>query len=1339
MHNQFPIVGLGASAGGLEPLEQFFDRISPHLGYAFVVIQHLAPHHKSLMDELLARHTKMPIVIIQNEMPILPNQIYLNPPQKFVEIENGKFVLSDKEDRKLSFPISTFFASLAEQMHHLSCAIVLSGTGSDGTEGVKYIKDHGGLVIAQDPETAKFDGMPKNAIHSGVVDVVCEVSQMGKELIKFFQTRVELLKVLENEPEQQNFIRNILKQVKIQIGVDFSGYKFSTIHRRTLRRMSIIGCKNLIDYEKYLERTPGEGQMLAKELLIGVTRFFRDEGAFETLKMKVIPQIIEANKANKVIRVWVPACSTGEEAYSIAILFKEYLRVKKLNYDITIFATDLDKEAIKNAANRIFPESIGAEIPSELLTTYFLPQKGGYQVVKSIREMIVFSAQNVIQDPPFSKIDLITCRNFLIYLNSEFQRKVFGVFQFSLKLNGYLFLGMSETVGDLGDHFEEIDKKHKIYQSKSNKKISPTIKGIRKLELMSANELRDKSSSEAEIFNPFHQGKRITGEIQDLLIQSFLPDNLIFSENFELIYTTGKVNSWLKLPIGEISTNILKMLPDAISMAFELIASRVLETGKVANINNFTPEGVMAESYGNKNINIQIHLLNTKFNEKLLAATFVPVYMDSKQPEEDVLSMDLDLASKEKIDILERELRINRENLQTTIEELESSNEELQAANEELQSSNEELESVNEELYTVNAEFQEKLLELSETNDDLNNLIQSTDIAILFLDSNLHIRRFTPAIKPILQLMPHDIGRHISHFRSKFQIADFMVHLEQVMDTLTSSEISLNDINEKNYILKITPFKSRKKEIQGVVLAFIDISDVINSQVELKLSNDELKNITKKFNQQSELFELIANNSRDMITILNLDAEIEYSSPSTLEITGYRPSEFNIINPIKTIPNTKHKNLWKEAFKAIPQGKNPGLIQYKIKTKIGLERWVETSLKPIKNEAGFVVKVLGTTRDINQRVLKDEELRKLSLVAHQTSNAIIITDKNGLITFVNDSFEKISGYSEKEVLGLKPGSFLQGPESDQKVIQTMSDSLKKNSPFNVELINYTKSGNKYWVKIQAEPLYDQDQNCIGFFSVQSDISRQKEYEAQISKLNAYLSEHNKKLEEMNKALDEFAYVVSHDLKAPLRNIKSMIKLLQKKQEDIDEEKRTQYFNIIVNASNELSRLIDNLLEYSRSGRLEEPLQKVHVDTLIHEVIRIHREELDLLGGEIEVDLRVKEKIYLYPILFKRLLSNLISNSIKYRGNNIPKITIELKEKESEYLFIVSDNGIGIAPENHENIFKIFNTIQQRDDNNGIGLSVCKKIVEIHGGRIWVESKINNGAKFFFEIDKFELK
>jgi len=693
----FPIIGIGASAGGLEPLEKFFESVRPDSGFAFVVIQHLAPNHKSLMDELLARHTSIPIKVIENGLVIKSNHIYLNPPKNFVELKGKKFVLNAKEDRKLSFPISTFFESLARHMQEKAAGVVLSGTGSDGSEGIKFIKEKGGFVLAQDPDTAKFNGMPKNAIHTGAVDKVCGIAQMSDELTRFFKVNPLEEWAPENSSDQKEDLEQILLSINRQIGIDFSEYKYSTLYRRVSRRIGILGFEKLSEYQNYLDNTKGEAHLLSKELLIGVTRFFRDEDAFDVIRKKVIPKLIEENSETKSIRVWVPACSTGEEAYTIAILFKDHLRKLMLQYDVKIFATDLDQEAIKLATQRIFPQSIANEIPTEYLTTYFIPQRDGFRVAKEIREMIVFSHHNIIQDPPFSKIDFLSCRNFLIYLTPPIQQRLFHMFQYALRKNGVLFLGSSESLGEMSNDFFELDQRQKIFVNKENKKLVQlrSDKDWQNPKQQRQAEPRKDydGNSYAERFAENRSRRTLTG-IQDYLIQEFVPDTVVFTEKFELVHSTGQVNRWLKLPIGIISTNILQMLPKSLSLSFELMAQKAFNTGKPIKLKNLTPEGDMAAVYGNDaTIDVTIVKLPAKNDLKLLAASFGTALKTALQVDDN--EIDLNMASREKISILERELSINKENLQTTIEELESSNEELQAANEELQSSNEELESVN--------------------------------------------------------------------------------------------------------------------------------------------------------------------------------------------------------------------------------------------------------------------------------------------------------------------------------------------------------------------------------------------------------------------------------------------------------------------------------------------------------------------------------------------------------------------------------------------------------------------------------------------------------------------
>ena len=1328
MRVDFPIVAIGASAGGLEPLETFFEYARPESDFAYVLIQHLAPNHKSLMDELLARHTKLPIRIIEHNMPIEKGTIYLNPPKKFIELLDGEFILSEKEDRKLSFPISSFFGSLATHHHENACAIVFSGTGSDGAEGIKYIKEKGGLVLAQDPATAKFDGMPKNAINTGAVDKICAVEQMHGELESYFLNKEELNGRELKSENSRKVIEDILKSILNQIEVDFTGYKYTTVSRRISRRMSLLGFTIMMDYRAYLEDNPTEAHLLAKELLIGVTRFFRDEEAFEALKNKVIPELIAANQETKTIRIWVTACSTGEEAYSIALMIKDYLRVHRLQYDVSIFATDLDKEAIKLAANRVFPENISTEIPIEYLSTYFIPQRSGYTIAKEIREMIVFSAHNLIQDPPFNKIDMISCRNFLIYLNDNVQQQLYSLFQYSIKSGGFLFLGSSESLGKSSEDFLEFDKKNKIFINKENKKFIQQVRSSKTRSIIGFEPI----VQEKPILQNSASGKnRLMSEIQNTLIQAYVPDSIVTDDMFNLIHTTGNANRWLRLPAGEISSNVMKMLPESMAVPLEVVANKVLKSGKSTVLHNVQiTEELKAYYHHEKSLKIHVRSTNLTKGSLHLFITFEPENSIDDQPNAE--RIDMGSASLEKINILERELRINKETLQTTIEELESSNEELQAANEELQSSNEELESVNEELYTVNAEFQEKNMELSEANNDLNNLIQSTDIALLFLDSNLNIRKFTPAIKRIMNLLPHDIGRNISHFRGKVQLEDFLDRIEEVFTSLVPYQVEIKDNKEKDYLLKISPFKNQKNDIQGVVMVFVDITRRNKMKKALELSDQSFEEYKQKYDHQHDILETIANNLRDLVTIISEDGTVEYCSPSGFDMTGFGLKKMIGLNFLDHVTDPTQKERWQKALSELKNGIEPGLIQYQFKTASGKLLWMESSLKRLSKSGTGGLRILVTTRDIHQRMLDDIEMQKLALIAEQTSNAILITDTEGKITFVNKAFENMTGFTESEALGKIPGRLLQGEESDPELIKIMADAIRNKQSFDVELINYSKFGNKYFVRIQAEPMVDNELGFIGFFSIQTDITIQKDQFEQINILNEKIKDQFGKLQEVNKALEEFAYVASHDLKTPVRNIRGLLDMIKKKGDSLETKKKEEYFNIIHSSALELNRMIDNLLEYSRTGRLEEDLIEVDLQVIIQEVVQQFDGELEEIGGEILLNLGV-ERVFIYRILFKRLLTNLISNAIKYRGDSPIKIIISAKKEKANLTFSIKDNGIGIPEGQFDNVFKIFKSLNPNKDSNGIGLSVCKKIVELHGGNIWLESTLAEGTEFYFTI------
>lgn len=1320
MKRDFPVIGMGASAGGLEPLEVFFEQVSLDTMFAYVIIQHLAPNHKSLMDELLARHTQLPIHIIQDGMEIEAGHIYLNPPKSFVEIGQGKFKLSEKADRKLSFPISSFFQSLSKEYNENACAVVLSGTGSDGSDGIKFIKEKGGFVLVQDPDEAKFNGMPNNAINTGSVDKICSIEIMHREIEQLYKNKFQFDHSNPQSGSAKDQITKILKLTHQYIDVDFTGYKYTTVSRRIGRRMSLLNFSDMIEYYNYLAKNPAEASFLGKEILIGVTRFFRDEEAFERLNEVVIPQLVQQNAESKSIRVWVTACSTGEEAFTIAILIKDYLRKNRLQYDVSIFATDLDKEAIRLAGNRVFPESISAEVPPEYFSLYFIAQRNGYSIVKEIREMIVFSSHNLLQDPPFNKIDLIACRNFLIYLNEPVQQQIFNLFQYSLKTGGYLFLGSSETLGAAQDDFTEIDKKHKIYVNNENKKF---VQSPKQRLGRTKNEL---AVNPVHVQFPVYQNKnKALQEIQQTLIQEYVPDSIVIDDQYNLLHTTGNTHRWLSLPPGEITSNVLKMMPDALAIPIEVVAAKVLQTGQPVILTDVAiPERLKPFFDTQATINIHIKKKEIENSTPYLFLTF-----ESKSSQDysaDTEKINVNVASKDRINLLERELRINRENLQTTIEELESSNEELQAANEELQSSNEELESVNEELYTVNSEYQQKNAELAQSNDDLNTLIQSTDIAILFLDSQLNIRRFTPALKKILDLVPHDIGRNISHFRGKIQLENFMEHVEDVLEKLVPYESNIKDVKGREYLLKIAPFKTNRNEIQGVVLVFVDVTQAVRLTKKIELSDKALADLKSKHSNQSEILELIYENMQDMVCIMNKSGKLEYCTPSAQFLTGFLVEDLVGMNLFKNIPDSKQAQHVKEAIKYFNRGKESALVEFQFKKANGSLRWMEAILKPINQSKITDFKVLMNVRDVHHRNTREEEYRRNSLIAEQTSSAVIITDSEEKITFVNRAFEKMTGYQEEEVLGKKPGSILQGKETDPKVRQLMSEAVKNKMAFDVDIINYTKQGHKYLVNVKAEPLYDKNGDFIGFFSIQNDISKNQESFDQIQKLNEKINDQNMRLSEANKALEEFAYVVSHDLKTPVRNIKSLLELIDKKGDGLNKNKTDELHNIIRNSAAELNKMIENLLEYSRSGTIQEEFEDIDIDKVMKNVLQQFEKDLQKVKGTIKLDLQVST-VKVYPILFKRLITNLISNAIKYKSEEPPVIFVSCAQEIDRVLFQISDNGIGIPESQHENVFKIFKTIGQHKDSNGIGLSVCKKIVDLHGGKIFLEPNQPKGT------------
>ncbi|MFP4387393.1 MAG: chemotaxis protein CheB [Desulfococcaceae bacterium] len=847
MDHDFHIVGVGASAGGLEALIYFFETMPSAGGMAFVVVQHLSPDHKSLMGELLAKHTDMEILPVSDGLAVRPNCIYLPPPQKNLNLFNGSLLLiHPPPNRGLNLPIDVFFCSLAEDQEENAIGIILSGTGSDGTRGIQAIKKAGGMVMVQDERSAKFDGMPRSAIQTGLVDYVLRPGDMPETLLSF--TRHPLIAGKRREASsiasEETDMTKIIAMLRSKTGVDFTYYKQSTIIRRIERRMGIVQCVTLSEYLAYIYENPEETGALYKDLLIGVTKFYRDRDDFDYLREKIIPVLFENNREEKRIRVWVAGCSTGEEAYTIAILLQDYMDAIGEHYEIKVFATDIDQDAIEKASLGHYSAGIATDLSPHLLDRFFTKTEDGYAVKRHVREQVIFAIQNVLRDPPFTKLDLITCRNLLIYLQNNLQRDVLHIFDFALKDGGYLFLGTSESVGDMSDRFVTVDRKVKIFSHRGTG--PPPIQGALRVRggrkpSGPAPPQTTGQRSQAGLRGQLEAQERYYQEI----INRLTPLCVIVNEEGELVETFGDPAGFLRLSTGKTSFNITRMVPRQVGLALNTaIRNAVKDRREVVY------RDIRAEDDGEERL-ITVRVAPMSVNGSEVKKALV-IFESGEAGEKDrpgALDYSPDNEKDQRLIDMEREIQFTRENLQATIEELQTANEELQAtneellaSNEELQSTNEELNSVNEELNTVNAEYQTKIVELTELNNDMDNLFRSTDIGTIFLDQELRIRKFTPAATRTVNLLRQDMGRPLSDL-SGLVLDEIRDDVRTVLRNGEKVEREIRGEGDIWYLVRILPYLDQNQRRGGVVITLVDITDQKQSEIAFRMQYDLLRRV----------------------------------------------------------------------------------------------------------------------------------------------------------------------------------------------------------------------------------------------------------------------------------------------------------------------------------------------------------------------------------------------------------------------------------------------------------------------------------------------------------------
>ena len=848
----FPIVGIGASAGGLEALELFLKNVPANSGMAFVIVQHLDPTHKGIMVELLQRATPMPVVQIRDRMKVKPDYVYMIPPNRDLSLLHGVLHLLDPTaPRGLRLPIDFFFRSLSDDLHGKSIGVILSGMGSDGTLGLRAMKEKAGVVFVQEPASAKFDSMPRSAIDAGLADIVAPVEELPGRIIAYLKhAPLDARSDLPLEEKARSALEKVFILLRTQPGHDFSLYKKSTVYRRIERRMGLHQIDRIATYVRYLRENPQETELLFKELLIGVTSFFRDPAAWEQLREKIIPALLAHRPSGGVLRAWAPGCSTGEEAYSLSIVFKEALEQAKPagSFSLQVFATDLDKDAIDKGRTGVYLANIAADVSPERLRRFFIQEERGYQVGKEVRESVVFAPQNVIMDPPFTKLDILICRNLLIYLTPEIQKKLLPLFHYSLNPGGILFLGSAETIGVFTNLFAPLNGKTRLYR-----RLDSTI-GTEQVEFpASFFPAITRAAAQPAAQKP---APNLQSLADQLILTHYAPAAALTNDKGDILYISGRTGKYLEPAAGKANWNVFAMAREGLRYELTGAFQKAFRQKDAVTL-----KGIQLRNNGGMQaVDVTIQLIAEPESLRgMVMIVFTDVASPSKKAAPGKTSKAAAHSSQtselgRELEQARHELQTTREEMQTFQEELKSANEELQSTNEELQSTNEELttsqeemQSMNEELQTVNNELQAKVDELSLAGNDMKNLLDSTDIATLFLDEALNVRRFTSRTSQIIKLIPGDAGRPITDIASDMIYPGLAGDAREVLRTLVSIEKPVAASNRRWFLVRIMPYRTLDNRIDGVVITFTDITVSKKLEAELRKTQAALE---KKIGEQ---------------------------------------------------------------------------------------------------------------------------------------------------------------------------------------------------------------------------------------------------------------------------------------------------------------------------------------------------------------------------------------------------------------------------------------------------------------------------------------------------------
>jgi two-component system CheB/CheR fusion protein len=1301
----FPIVAIGASAGGVEASSQLLKNLPANLDMAYVFVHHLSRSYDSQLTEILQRQTPMAVIKVTDGVKVEPNNVYVIPPDRYMSIDDDHLQLR-KRSKTDVHAIDYFMNTLASSYQHNAIGVLLSGTAYDGTIGLKSIKLEGGITFAQD-ESAKHVQMPSNAVDAGYVDYVLSPERIAEELAALVRHRFSVSSPNEELAKHEKEIKKILSIVLEKFDVDFfSHYKRTTVNRRILRRMAINNISDFDQYTRKLKNDERELNALYNDFLINVTSFFREPSFYNSLKKTIFPQLVKDRRSSDAIRLWIPGCATGEEAYSTAITLSEYLESKKISMAVQVFATDLDEKAIARARVGIYSRNAVVEISSARLEKYFQRIDGHYQIDKSIRDMCVFSVHNLMKDPPFSRIDIVSCQNVLIYIEASPQRKILQAFHYALKPNGFLMLGKSETVGNAADLFEAISSDVKLYRKKQQAKITAFDFSIRSHPISIVSKLIPDQRTVADVENEFDK----------LLLTKYVPASVLVNKDLEILRFRGSTAPFFQPSSGKASLNLLKMLRE--ELVFEvrgLFQKARKSSGVVSKV------GIALDS---TNQVISIEMSPIKSGKDLYFLVIfqvtsvgeIPVKrVKVKKGDHQARIVKLEQALKDartQLRTTTEDFDVAREELQSANEEILSSNEELQSINEELETSKEELQSANEELTTINEELQNRVEELKESHDYVQAILETMHGPLMVVNQQMRIKTANNAFYEFFKLEPEDTeGNYISKLANgQWDIPMLAVQLKDLLPrkaTFKNFEIThtFPKLGERVMLINAHLLGSVDNGNQ-ILLAFQDITEFRTSERKLKQAQQQLKLAleggsvgTWSWNVKTD----VISGSNEEAALYGLDEKSFFKTWSEWEQAIFR-------DDLPMVQDQLARSLAE---------KKPLDIEFRIMHKSGRIRWLLSKANVYLDQQGSPQMMMGVNIDVTERRQAIEALaeseKRFHTLSDQAPVMIWMADEHQQCNFVNTTWLKFTGRTMEHELGTGWYDGLH-PDDKETFIETyrLAAAAKKEFKTDYRLRKY--DGDYRWILAHGVPRYTNSETFIGYIGTCIDITDRIELEKQ---------------------KDDFMGIASHELKTPVTSIKAYAQILHEKFKKANDEASASMLGRLDNQIDKLTNLINTLLDVARiqSGQMEYDVSRFEIRPFVEEVV----DEIQRTSKhKINVDLQLQNGASLSADRARvgQVMNNLISNAIKYSSEEAT-IIVSAKRASDNFVFSVKDLGVGIEKNMHDKIFERFYRVTENSGNRvsglGLGLFISSRIVRQQGGKIWVDSEPNKGSTFYFSL------